>query len=71
MTVAWPRPALPARLLRGEGDEAKWHQAEHSDPSLLAGRSGASLFYLVAVLLAAVADFTAFYQVMERVLRNL
>jgi hypothetical protein len=57
--------------LRGEDDEAKWHQAEHSDPSLLAGRSGASLFYLVAVVLAGVADFTAFYQVMERVLRNL
>jgi len=60
-----------ADRLRGEDDEARWHQAEHSDPSLLAGRSGASLFYLVAIVLAAVADFTAFYQVMERVLRNL
>lgn len=60
-----------ADRLRGEDDEARWYQAEHSDPSLLAGRPGASLFYLVAIVLAAVADFTAFYQVMERVLRNL
>jgi hypothetical protein len=68
--------ALAARTaaghrLRGEDDEGKWHQPEHSDPTLLAGRSGASLFYLVAVLLAGVADFTAFYQVMQLVLRNL
>jgi hypothetical protein len=57
--------------LRGEDDEAKWHQAEHSNPSLLAGRSGASLFYVVAIVLAGVADFTAFYQVMARVLPDL
>lgn len=68
--------ALTARTaagnrLSGEDDEGKWHQAEHSNPSLLAGRSWASWFYLVAVLLAGLADFTAFYQVMERVLRNL
>jgi hypothetical protein len=57
--------------LSGDDDEGKWHQAEHSNPSLLAGRSWASWFYLVAVLLAGLADFTAFYQVMERVLPDL
>jgi hypothetical protein len=70
-TEAKAARAAAGDRLRGEDDEAKWSQAEHSDPSLLAGRSGASLFYLVAVALAAVADFAAFYQVMERVLRNL
>lgn len=64
------RAAAKRRLL-GEDDEAMWHQAEHSDPSLLTVRSGASMFYLVALALAAVADFAAFYQVMERVLRDL
>jgi hypothetical protein len=68
--VSAARKAAADRL-RGEDDGAKWYQAEHSDPSLLAGRSGATLFYLVAVVLAAVADFTAFYQVRECVLRNL
>lgn len=63
--------AAAGNRLRGEDDEAKWYQPEHSDPSLLAGRSGASLFYLVALVLAAAADFTAFYQVMQLVLRNL
>jgi hypothetical protein len=68
--------ALTARTsagnrLSGDDDEGKWHQAEHSNPSLLAGRSWTSWFYLGAVLLAGLADFTAFYQVMERVLRNL
>ena len=57
--------------LSGEDDEGKWHQAEHSNPSLLAGRSAVAWFYLVAVLLAGLADFTAFYQVMERVLPDL
>ena len=68
--------ALAARTaaadrLRGEDDEGKWSQPGHSDPTLLSGRSGASLFYLVAVAFAAVADFIAFYQVLQLVLRNL
>jgi hypothetical protein len=57
--------------LSGDDDEGKWHQAEHSNPSLLSGRSWTSWFYLVAIVLAGAADFTAFYQVIERVLRNL
>jgi hypothetical protein len=64
------RTAAASRL-SGDDDEGKWHQAEHSNPSLLAGRSWTSWFYLGAVLLAGLADFTAFYQVMQRVLRNL
>jgi hypothetical protein len=60
-----------ADRLYGEDDEGMWNQPGHSDPTLLSGRSGASLFYLVAVALAAVADFVAFYQVLQLVLRNL
>jgi hypothetical protein len=61
-----------ADRLRGEDDEGMWHQPGHSDPTLLsAGRSGADLFYLVAIAIAGVADFIAFYQVLQLVLRNL
>lgn len=69
--------ALSARTaatdrLRGEDDEGRWAQPGHSDPTLLSGRSGGgSLLYLAAVAVAAVADFIAFYQVLQRVLRNL
>jgi len=60
-----------ANRLRGEDDEGMWDQPGHSDPTLLSGKSGASVVYLVAIVLAAVADFIAFYQVLELVLRNL
>jgi hypothetical protein len=58
--------------LRGDADEGMWHQPGHADPTLLSpGRSAAGLFYLGAVLLAGVADFIAFYQVLSLVLRDL
>jgi hypothetical protein len=59
--------------LRGEDDEGKWSQPGHSDPTLLSARSrsGADLFYLFAIAIAGVADFIAFYQVLQLVLRNL
>ncbi len=64
--------AAAADRLRGEDDEGMWNQPGHSDPTLLSpGRSAAGLFYGAAVVLAAIADFIAFYQVISLVLRNL
>jgi hypothetical protein len=61
-----------ATRLRGEDDEGKWHQQGHSDPTLLSGRRDLGMFfYLIALLIAGVADFIAFYQVLQLVLRNL
>jgi hypothetical protein len=68
--------ALSARTaaadrLRGEDDEGKWHQPGHSDPTLVSVRSGVNRFYLAALVIAGAADFIAFYQVLQLVLRNL
>jgi hypothetical protein len=61
-----------ANRLRGEDDEGKWHQHGHSDPTLLSGHRDASLyFYVIALAVAGIADFIAFDQVLQLVLRNL
>ncbi|NKZ05270.1 hypothetical protein [Actinomadura latina] len=50
---------------------APWGGADHADPVLLAGRPSTIYIYAVALLLAVIADFTAFYQVLELVMADL
>ncbi|NVI91629.1 hypothetical protein [Actinomadura sp. BRA 177] len=50
---------------------APWGGAGHADPVLLAGRPSSMYLYAAALLLAVIADFTAFYQVLELVMADL
>ncbi len=54
---------VAATRLRGEHEKPGWTEPGHADPTLLAGRPRSGHIYLLALLIAAAADITAFYQV--------
>jgi hypothetical protein len=60
-----------ALRLRGEHQKPDWAEPGHDDPALLAGRSRDGFLYLFALLVAAIADIVAFYQVVGLLLSNL
>lgn len=64
------RNAAAARL-RGEQEKPAWTEPGHADPTLLGGRPRGHYIYVLAILLAAAADISAFYQVIELVLASL
>jgi hypothetical protein len=53
-----------ALRLRGENEKAAWPEPGHADPTMLAGRSAGRYVYVLALILGAAADMTAFYQVL-------
>lgn len=54
---------VAATRLRGEHEKPGWTEPGHADPTLLAGRPRGGYLYLFALVIAAAADITAFYQV--------
>jgi len=60
-----------AQRLRGENEKGAWAEPGHADPTMLAGRSRDRYIYALALLIAAAADITAFYQIVEQVQGNL
>jgi hypothetical protein len=58
---------VAALRLRGDDEKPAWSAPGHADPTLLAGRSAGRYVYVLALLVGAAADMTAFFQVVRLV----